>query len=261
MEHDTTLALKRKLSSTDSHAAGCKLLKLETNINSLPDDILFEIFKYIPCLELYFSIALVSRRWRNISLHPSFWRRIELRNTKQCAEGICQLLRSVSFRVNELYIYDRSDCDVILDQASKHNKNISVLSLSHCGGKTGNRFISSKIIKSVITRLPKLRALRLYDTTFRSVKFFEIFGSQKFMLSRSRKLGKKNNIKNQPITYTGILTYKQLEAYTRNLNTSGKVTLNNGKEYTIRRVREILHSNGFDPNSIVRTLEDNPSVF
>lgn len=226
MEHDTTLALKRKLSSTDSHAAGCKLLKLETNINSLPDDILFEIFKYIPCLELYFSIALVSRRWRNISLHPSFWRRIELRvswfkmsccefsfdspklaqNTKQCAEGICQLLRSVSFRVNELYIYDRSDCDVILDQvthasckserksficvlslqASKHNKNISVLSLSHCGGKTGNRFISSKIIKSVITRLPKLRALRLYDTTFRSVKFFEIFGSQKFMLSRSR---------------------------------------------------------------------------
>ncbi|XP_037922717.1 uncharacterized protein LOC119658936 isoform X6 [Hermetia illucens] len=227
MEHDTTLALKRKLSSTDSHAAGCKLLKLETNINSLPDDILFEIFKYIPCLELYFSIALVSRRWRNISLHPSFWRRIELRNTKQCAEGICQLLRSVSFRVNELYIYDRSDCDVILDQASKHNKNISVLSLSHCGGKTGNRFISSKIIKSVITRLPKLRALRLYDTTFRS----------------------------------GILTYKQLEAYTRNLNTSGKVTLNNGKEYTIRRVREILHSNGFDPNSIVRTLEDNPSVF
>ncbi|XP_037922715.1 uncharacterized protein LOC119658936 isoform X4 [Hermetia illucens] len=245
MEHDTTLALKRKLSSTDSHAAGCKLLKLETNINSLPDDILFEIFKYIPCLELYFSIALVSRRWRNISLHPSFWRRIELRNTKQCAEGICQLLRSVSFRVNELYIYDRSDCDVILDQASKHNKNISVLSLSHCGGKTGNRFISSKIIKSVITRLPKLRALRLYDTTFRSVKFFEIFGSQKFMLSRSRR----------------ILTYKQLEAYTRNLNTSGKVTLNNGKEYTIRRVREILHSNGFDPNSIVRTLEDNPSVF
>ncbi|XP_037922716.1 uncharacterized protein LOC119658936 isoform X5 [Hermetia illucens] len=231
MEHDTTLALKRKLSSTDSHAAGCKLLKLETNINSLPDDILFEIFKYIPCLELYFSIALVSRRWRNISLHPSFWRRIELRNTKQCAEGICQLLRSVSFRVNELYIYDRSDCDVILDQASKHNKNISVLSLSHCGGKTGNRFISSKIIKSVITRLPKLRALRLYDTTFRS----------------------------------GILTYKQLEAYTRNLNTSGKVTLNNGKEYTIRMllsgVREILHSNGFDPNSIVRTLEDNPSVF
>ncbi|XP_037922714.1 uncharacterized protein LOC119658936 isoform X3 [Hermetia illucens] len=249
MEHDTTLALKRKLSSTDSHAAGCKLLKLETNINSLPDDILFEIFKYIPCLELYFSIALVSRRWRNISLHPSFWRRIELRNTKQCAEGICQLLRSVSFRVNELYIYDRSDCDVILDQASKHNKNISVLSLSHCGGKTGNRFISSKIIKSVITRLPKLRALRLYDTTFRSVKFFEIFGSQKFMLSRSRR----------------ILTYKQLEAYTRNLNTSGKVTLNNGKEYTIRMllsgVREILHSNGFDPNSIVRTLEDNPSVF
>ena len=57
-----------------------KKLKLTPplQINDMPDDILYELFKYFSAMDLNEIIANVSLRWRAISLHPMFWKYVVL---------------------------------------------------------------------------------------------------------------------------------------------------------------------------------------
>jgi len=71
---------KRKLSccNFDINLNENKKIKFSTDINYLPDDILYLIFSYLSAKELHLTIYNVSLRFRRIILHPSFWRVITI---------------------------------------------------------------------------------------------------------------------------------------------------------------------------------------
>jgi len=62
------------------------------------------------------------------------------------------------------------------------------LSLTKCTGNGHTRSINSSVIIRVLRRLAYLNHLRLYETKLKSVKFFEILASQKFINLRIKSM-------------------------------------------------------------------------
>lgn len=73
--------LKRKAAEPDVEFETefkSKNMKFMTNLNDMPDDILFYLFKYLSLTELFYTARQVSQRWKTVADHPSFWKRITI---------------------------------------------------------------------------------------------------------------------------------------------------------------------------------------
>lgn len=79
------------------------------NIGSLNDDVMLEIFRYIPSEELYSVVNKVCRRWRNLCKHATLLHNISLRDIHHWDPGyMVNFFRKLKF-IREIHSLDVND--------------------------------------------------------------------------------------------------------------------------------------------------------
>ncbi|KAK8950693.1 F-box protein SKIP19 [Platanthera zijinensis] len=154
------------------------------NWADLPGDILSIIFKKIGAVEILLSAQSVCKPWRQLSLEPSLWRRVELRMDKRLdnnnmayltmmaverSEGCVEELYMESFRAARLRSLRLIDAFINREPFVEALGNLPLLEeleLTHCS------CFSYKIVERIGETCPQLKSFRFNDWAPASVKLY-----------------------------------------------------------------------------------------
>lgn len=129
------------------------------HINVLPDELLIDIFKYLP-LDAILSCENVCKRWRKLALDPAIWRRIVLvysgkPGQTEVSENNLSIISSHKDYVSCIkvqYVYSYSIIKSVIEQC----KNLISLELVMC--RLGKEF------EDDITQWPNLKKINLKNS-------------------------------------------------------------------------------------------------
>lgn len=141
-------------------------------IHNVPDEVLFQIFSYIPHEQLYCSVRLVCKRWRRIAMDPLLWKIIEVSNDIP-TETLNEWIKSAPL-LKKLALIDRNDANSITASTSRHSKELENIVISNCWGSKTTPCIYSRHLCNMINRCPKLCNITFNNVRFHSCKFFKL---------------------------------------------------------------------------------------
>ncbi|XP_017757575.1 PREDICTED: uncharacterized protein LOC108548937 [Eufriesea mexicana] len=145
-----------------------------TGIASLPVEIIFEIFSYLPYTDLY-AVSRVSLHFNRLAYDPFLWRTYEVTNTKQSTSEVIKELKRMPL-LKKLSISVRADCDDILRQISLSNKKLEELHVSNCTGSTSKLYLRSIFLIRILERCRNLHTINILGSRFRGQKFYRLLG-------------------------------------------------------------------------------------
>lgn len=172
--------------------------QLNGNIDNLPDEILCDIFSYVPQTDLYFSLRLVCKRWQRLATDPFLWKTIKVSNDVP-TEVLSEWIKTAPFLTN-LSLSHRNDANTIAEATSKHAKKLEKIEIINCWGSERTSTIYSKHLCNLVTRCPKLSTFNFSKIKIVSCKFFKLLMKDK----RSGRISKR-------CSYFGPMNANQLE--------------------------------------------------
>lgn len=188
------------------------------HINSLPHEILFTIFKFLPFQDLCKSL-LICRHWRNVGEDPVLWKKFKLVVGKPKMEQLRSIFSSKRLECIEHleingYGYSGFPTVIDIDTADVILKSkVTKLTLKHCD-------ISQVKAKDLEQLINNLCSLVLWQTVLNNDQISDIFQSVR----------KSGNLKELDIGYSYInLTSIDPEVLASALNKVKKVNLGHTK--------------------------------
>ncbi|XP_017883123.1 uncharacterized protein LOC108626773 [Ceratina calcarata] len=145
-------------------------------IMSLPVEIIYEIFAYLSCKDLY-AISLVSTLFNRVATDPFLWRTYEVTNNKKNTDTVIRELKRMSL-LKKFSISIRADCDDILRQLSLSNKRLEELHISNCTGSTSKLYLRSIYLIRILERCRNLHTLNILGSRVRGQKIYRLLANK-----------------------------------------------------------------------------------
>lgn len=143
-------------------------------IHSLPDELLCEIFSFLPQLDILRTYSKVCHRWHNISRSPPLWQKLSFSGPVIPFKVVDGLIRLAAPYLKSITLKDRGDADLILPllhQQCKRLENVNLVRCSPCDA--GQRSLRAKFLYPFLKR-SQLRSLNLKGTNYKSRKFYQL---------------------------------------------------------------------------------------
>lgn len=188
------------------------------HINSLPQELLFTIFKHLPFSDLR-SIVLVCKHWRDVGEDPVLWKKLKLVVEKPkmvLISNILSIRRLACVEHLEVNGYGYSGTPAIIDTDTAQvivDSKVSKLTLKHCD-------VSNVASEDLDTMINNLCSLVLWQTVLNKIQISCIFQS----------VIKSENLKELDIGYSYIdLANIEPDTLATALNKVKKVNLGHTK--------------------------------
>ncbi|KAF7991614.1 hypothetical protein HCN44_008985 [Aphidius gifuensis] len=142
------------------------------SLESLPIEILLEILSYLSCQDFY-SLRQVSEYFYR--LEPLVWKVYQVEGSERETSEVVNQLKRLPL-LKQINIDARSDCDDILYQLSRTNKNLEILNIKNCTGSTSQLYLRSCNLTRILQQCCHLHTINIIGSRFRGKKFFNLLG-------------------------------------------------------------------------------------
>ncbi|XP_044730540.1 uncharacterized protein LOC123293705 [Chrysoperla carnea] len=185
-----------------------------TSIQQLPNEILLHIFKFLSTSDLWFNVQFVCRQWEELSKCHSLWETIDADG--DVPTNVLQEWLKIAPSLKTLKLRRRKDADIVIEQASKLNRQLVTIEARDCWGSSFRRNVKSKPLCNLLRRCPMLSNINFEGTRFISCKFYKLMAKHTPLhssLIKRRKSLKTQNTKVNPINYSGCANGRQIKAF------------------------------------------------
>lgn len=139
-------------------------------IERLPNEMLLHIFSFLNANDLYYNVRPVCRRWKQLSMLSSNWKRVSAGN--EIPRHVLHNWIQVFPKISHIHISDRTDADFILDAVSKHLTQLKTITIDNCTSSPEKSRLRCKTLCKLFTQCEKLEKITLCGVKFHLFKFF-----------------------------------------------------------------------------------------